>query len=62
LHHEVDKGQELFQLSKLISLLAGLMDVEPALTNLSEAGLNDFLEAANPALLASVEANLSNGA
>lgn len=62
MHHEVDKGKELFQLSKLISLLAGLVDVEPSLSDLSETGLDDFLEAANPTLLASVEADLSDGA
>lgn len=62
MHHEVDQGQELLQLSELVGLLAGLVDVEPSLADLGEAGLDDLLKAADPALLAGVEADLGDGA
>jgi hypothetical protein len=61
LHHEVDKSQELLEFTELISLLGGLMDVEPTLTDIIEGSLDDLSKSSNPALLTSVVTDLSNG-
>ena len=60
MHHEVDKGEELFQLSELVSLLRALIDIEPAFANVFERSLDNLLKSADPSLLTSVEFHCGN--
>jgi len=60
LHHEVDQRQELLELAELVGLLRGLMNVEPALTDIFERGLDDIGEATDPTLFSCSVSNLTN--
>lgn len=61
MHHEVHEGEELFELTKLVSLLRVLLDVEPAFAHVLKGHLDDLRELADPALLASVVPDVGNG-
>ena len=60
LHHEVDESEEFLELTKLISLLGSLMNIEPSLTNGIESGLDNLLKSSNPTGWAAVVAKGSN--
>ncbi len=61
LHHEVNESQEFFQFAKLVSLLVGLVNIEPTLAYIGEGKLNNLFKFANPASLASIKFNGTNG-
>jgi hypothetical protein len=54
LHHEVDKSQELLELTEFVCLFGVLLDVEPTLADIFKGDLNDLGQFTNPTLLTGV--------
>lgn len=61
MHHEIDKSQELLELTELIGLFGILLDVEPTLANIFKGDLNDFGQFTNPTLLTGVVTDVGDG-
>ena len=61
LHLELDDGEELLEFAELVGFLGVFVEVEPALADAREVGLDDFLEAVDPGFLEVVGA-LRDGA
>lgn len=54
MHHEIDKSQELLELTELVGLFGILLDVEPTFSNIFKGDLDDLGQFTNPTLLTGV--------
>lgn len=59
-HHEVDEGQELLELTELVGLLGQFVDVEPSFSDVLEGAFADFLQLADPTELTGGKVDLRN--
>jgi hypothetical protein len=59
LHHEIDEGEELLELTEFVSGFGLLLDVEPTFTDVFELVFDDLAKSANPSRVLCIDAGVS---